>query len=65
MTFAEHLRLSWLLRRGRELDPNFGRQPAVRQLYQWACLHVIEARYTLITGWPRRVGAQELVITPQ
>jgi DNA adenine methylase len=65
MTFAEHLELSRLLRRTRSWVLTLDDNPAVRQLYAWACIHVVPARYNLDTLRPRRAAAQELVITPQ
>ncbi len=65
MSFAEHLELSRLLRQARcwllTLDDN----PAVRQFYASACVHVIPASYNLDTLRSRRAVRQELVITPE
>jgi DNA adenine methylase len=64
MTFAEHLELSRLLSSARKWLLTLDDNAAVRQLYSWACVHVIPARYHLDTARPRRASAQELVIAP-
>ena len=64
MTFAEHLRLSRLLRKARSWVLTLDDNPAVRQLYQWATVHVIPARYHIEATRPRRASSHELVITP-
>jgi DNA adenine methylase len=64
MTFAEHLQLSRLLRKADKWVPTFDENPVVRQLYRWACIHVIPARYHIEATRSRRATAHELVITP-
>jgi DNA adenine methylase len=64
MTFAEYLALSRLLRNARLWVLTLDDNPVVRQLYSWACLHVIPASYNLDTVRSRRASAHELVITP-
>ena len=64
MTLAEHIRLSRLLRHARNWLLTLDDNPAIWELYSWACLHVIPARYHLDTARLRRAAAQELVITP-
>ena len=64
MTFADHLELSHLLRHARSWVLTLDDSPAVRQLYSWACIHVIPTRYHIDSARPRRASAQELVITP-
>jgi DNA adenine methylase len=65
MTFAAHLKLSRLLRSPRTWVVTLDDNPAVRELYRWACIHVIPARYHIEATRPRRAMAQELVITPR
>jgi DNA adenine methylase len=64
MTFADHLRLSRLLRKADKWVLTFDENPVVRQLYRWACIHIIPARYQIEAVRPRRASAHELVITP-
>lgn len=64
ITFAEHLQLSRLLRKADKWVLTFDENPVVRQLYRWACIHVIPARYHIEATRSRRATAQELVITP-
>ena len=64
MTLAEHLRLSRLLHNAPNWLLTQDDSPAVRELYAWACLHVIPARYQLDMARRRRASAHELVITP-
>jgi DNA adenine methylase len=64
MTFAAHLRLCRLLRQARSWVLTLDDNPAVREFYGWACIHVIPASYSLDRARPRRADAQELVITP-
>lgn len=64
MTLAEHLRLARLLKGTGNWLLTLDDNPAIRELYAWASVHVIPARYHLDTLRPRRAGAQELIITP-
>jgi DNA adenine methylase len=64
MSFAQHLKLSHLLKNAQSWVLTLDDNPAVRQLYSWACVHIIPARYQIDTARPRRGSAQELVITP-
>ena len=64
MTFAEYLELSRLLRKARSWILTLDDNPAVRQMYSWACRHVVPASYNLDTVRSRRATAHELVITP-
>ena len=65
MTFAEHLKLSKLLRKMRRWVLTLDDNPVVRQLYFWGCIHIIPALYHIEANRPRRAGAQELIITPR
>ena len=64
MTFTEYVELSRLLRKARSWVLTLDDNPAVRQMYSWACVHIIPARYNIDSTRPRRASAQELVITP-
>ena len=64
MNFASHLRLSRLLRKAHKWILTYDENPVVKQIYSWACVHVIPARYHIDSARPRRASAQELVITP-
>ena len=64
MTFTEYVELSRLLRKARSWVLTLDDNPAVRQMYSWACVHIIPARYNIDSARPRRASAQELVITP-
>ncbi len=63
MTLAEHLELSRLLRKARSWVLTLDDNPVVRELYAWACLNVVPARYHIVAR-SRWAYSQELVITP-
>jgi DNA adenine methylase len=63
MTFAAHHKLSRLLRSAHSWVVSLDDNPAVRQLYWWACLHVIPCRYIIAAVRTRTSAMQELVIT--
>ncbi len=64
MTLSDHLRLSRLLHDAPNWLLTYDDSSAVRQIYSWACLHSIPARYQLDMTRRRRARAQELILTP-
>jgi DNA adenine methylase len=64
LTFSGHLKLSRLLRKARSWVLTYDDSPVVRQLYSWACIHFVPARYIFEAVRARRAVAHELVVTP-